>query len=142
MAELKTSITIRAKDEFSAVAKKIDVAGTKLGKRLTEAQGELADLSARAGKIEGFRKLSGALHKTGAEMQQARESTAQLGRKIAETEKPAKKLRKEFEAARGVSGRLKERHREQQERLQRLRSELRGGHRHPQAGSGAAQAGG
>ena len=126
MAELKTSIRIEAKDDFSAVAKKIGGAGTKLGKQLAEAQGELAEIGVRAKKAEGFRELAGALRKTGVEMARAQERTAQLGRRIAETAKPTKKLRQEFEAARRVSRRLKEQHREQQERLQRLRSELRG----------------
>lgn len=119
MADLKTSIRIEADDRFSGPAKKLGAAGEKLGKRI-------AALGARAAKVDQFKKLGAAIGKTGSEMRRAQERTAELGRKLAATAEPAKKLQREFERARKTSDRLGQQHREQRDRLRTLRGELRG----------------
>ena len=126
MAELKTSIIIKAQDRFSAAAKKIEAAGGKLGERLTAAQKELAALGKQAASVKRFTILKKSLASTGEQMRAAQERAQELGRKIAATAKPTKKLRSEFERARRETRRLGQRHREQSGELQRLRGDLRG----------------
>ena len=126
MAELKTSIIIRAQDRFSAVAKKVEAAGGKLSKSLTESQKELAALGKKAATVKQFGVLKKSLAATGEQMSAAQKRAQELGRKIAATAEPTRKLRSEFERARRETRRLGQRHREQTGELQRLRSDLRG----------------
>ncbi len=119
MADLKTSFRITAEDRFSGAAKKIAAVGGKLGKQFEV-------LSRRAGRIDQYGKLTAAIGKTGSEMRRAQQRTAELGRRLAATAEPSKKLRAEFERARKTSDRLGEKHREQRGKLRSLRDELRG----------------
>ncbi len=126
MAELKTSIIIQAQDRFSVVAKKIEAAGGKLSKGLTEAQKDLASLGKKAADVKRFGILKKSLADTGQQMRTAQVRAQALGRKIAQMAAPTKKIRNEFERARRETRRLGQRHREQTSELQRLRGDLRG----------------
>ena len=63
---------------------------------------------------------------TASSLDKAKRRTADLGRQLARTEKPAKRLTKQFEQARRVSARLKLAHRKQRGEVRQLRGELRG----------------
>ena len=70
MAELKTAITIEARDEFCRLAEKIDGAATRLSKRLPEAQRKLGvdnERAGRAGRLAlGASPLAGGISRFGA----------------------------------------------------------------------------
>lgn len=126
MAELKASVIIQAQDRFSAVAKKVEAAGGKLSKKLTESQRDLAALGKQAAAVKQFGVLKKSLSATSEQMRAAQDRAQALGRKIAATAEPTKKLRREFEHARRETRRLGQRHRDLTGELQRQRSDLRG----------------
>lgn len=70
MAELKTAITIEARDEFCRLAEKIDGAATRLSRRLPEAQRKLGgdiERAGRAGRLAlGAPPLAGGISRLGA----------------------------------------------------------------------------
>lgn len=70
MAELKTAITIEARDEFCRLAEKIDGAATRLGRRLPEARRKPAvdiERAGRAGRLAlGASPLAGGISRFGA----------------------------------------------------------------------------
>lgn len=70
MAELKTAITIEAREEFCRLAEKIDGAATRLSRRLPEARRKLAVDNARAGRAGrlalGAPPLAGGISRLGA----------------------------------------------------------------------------
>ena len=70
MAELKTAITIEAREEFCRLAEKIDGAATRLSRRLPEAQRKLGvdnERAGRAGRLAlGASPLAGGISRLGA----------------------------------------------------------------------------
>ena len=70
MAELKTAITIEAREEFCRLAEKIDGAATRLSRRLPEAQRKLGVDNERAGRAGRFAlgasPLAGGISRLGA----------------------------------------------------------------------------
>ncbi len=126
MSELHISLVIEALDRFSAPARKVAKAGEMMAARLAEGQKSLRALGTQAKAIARLQGLQGQLGKTAAEMDKARQRTAALGRELAATTQPTKKLQRAFEAARRRSDNLKQQHRQQREALKVLRGELRG----------------
>ena len=126
MSELNLSILIEALDRFSAPARKIAGASGKLTDKLKDGQAALGKLGAQTKAIERMKALSTGLGKTAAEMDKATRRTATLGRALAKSTKPTKKLQQQFDAARRASDALKKRHAQQRTELGALRGELRG----------------
>ncbi|RDH91916.1 MAG: phage tail tape measure protein [endosymbiont of Seepiophila jonesi] len=126
MKDLKLSVLINAIDKFSAPAKKIAGVSEKMAACLHDGQKALNDLGRKGQAIKHLKALESRLGKTSDEMSKARNRTAQLGREIAATAKPTKKLQREFETVRRKSDALRKRHREQRDELRKLRGELRG----------------
>ncbi|MBA1446524.1 MAG: phage tail tape measure protein [Chromatiales bacterium] len=126
MTDLNLSVLINAVDKFSAPAKKIAALSEKMAQRLHDNQKALNALGKQSKALEGFKALETRLGKTAAKMDKARHETARLGRELANTAKPTKKLQREFEVAKRKSASLKQAHRQQRDELKTLRSELRG----------------
>jgi len=125
MADLNLSILLQAIDRFSEPAKKVTAVSDKLAAHLKAGQKALNKLGEQSKLIERLKGIEQRLGKTASELDQARRRTAELGRELAATDKPTKKLQQVFEQAKRKSSQLKEAHRAQREELQRLRSELR-----------------
>ena len=126
MSDLKLSVLISAIDEFSAPARKVAKVSESMAGALGKGQQSLQNLGKEKQAIEHLKKLEQKLGKTAADMDQARQSTARLGRELAASVNPTKKLNKQFESTRRKAGRLKEQHQKQRQELQSLRQELRG----------------
>ena len=126
MADLKAKIEIRAEDRFSGIAGRIGSASGKLASRVEGVGRELAALDARGSAVRRLGALEARLGGTGQKMDAARRKTAALGREIAQAADPvAKKLQREFDAARRTSDRLGRAHRAQRDEVRGLRGELR-----------------
>ena len=122
----KLDVLIRGVDQFSAPAKKVGRASEGMARRLDAGQRELAKLGKQSKAIDRLRGLENRVGRTAAEMDKMRRRTAALGREIAGTEKPTKKLQQQFDAARKATGALQKKHRDQREQLRGLRGELQG----------------
>ena len=126
MAELTAKVKIRAEDRFSGVASKVSAAGGKLAGSFDQVGRELADLDRRGAAAKRLETLGARLGKTGQAMDAARRKTAELGRQIAAAGDPAaKKLQREFDAARRKSDALKRSHRQQRDEVRSLGEQLR-----------------
>ena len=82
-------------------------------------------LQASANRIRAVRALAPELDRTSTAARQARERATQLGRAFHTAERPTRKLRREFEAARAEAKRLTDRLQEQRRRLQTYRTDMR-----------------
>ena len=126
MSELKLSVLINAIDKFSAPAQKIAGVSEKMAARLHDGQKALHNLGSKGQAVQRMKTLETRLGQSAAEMDKATKRTAELGRTLAATAHPTKKLQREFETARRKSDALKQRHKQQREELRQLRTELRG----------------
>jgi len=126
MSDLKLSVLINAIDKFSAPAQKIAGISEKMASRLHDGQQALQNLGSKGQAVQRMKALKTRLGQSAAEMDKATTRTAALGRELAATTSPTKKLQREFETARRKSDALKQRHKQQREELRQLRGELRG----------------
>ena len=94
--------------------------------RLHDGQKALHNLGSKGQAVQRMKTLETRLGQSAAEMDKATKRTAELGRTLAATAHPTKKLQREFETARRKSDALKQRHKQQREELRQLRTELRG----------------
>jgi len=101
-------------------------------KALKTTEGETLKLGAALNKTKGqknsitqFKALEKQLGKTASHIKAAQLETASLGRAIAATDKPTKKMMVDFNRARKRSDDLKQAHRQQKRTLSDLRSEMR-----------------
>jgi len=125
MKSLDLSILIGAVDKFTAPVKKIIGISDKMTKAMLDGQKSINTLSQQKNMIQRFQRMNSALGRTATEMKAAQKNTAELGRVIAATDKPSKKLTTSFERARSKSAQLKDAHKRQKEELRILRNELR-----------------
>lgn len=126
MSDLKLSVLISAIDQFSAPARKIAQVSDRMAGELTKGKQSLDDLGKQKKAIDKLKRLESRLGQTAAGMDQARQHTAKLGRELASTAKPTKRLQQQFEQARRKSDKLKRNHQLQSEELRQLRKELQG----------------
>jgi TP901 family phage tail tape measure protein len=96
----------------------------RLAQTLKVTRDRLKDLEAAQASIGDFRQLKSGLSETERKMAAAQARTSRLGRELAQTENPTKKLRMEFERARRESANLSTQHAQQSTRLQELRGRL------------------
>ena len=118
MADLKASLVISAIDRATKPLRGLTGSVSKTGAALKKLQSSQADIS-------GLKKLRKNLGTTGQGLDDARKKTAALGRKLAATEKPTKKLRAEFDRARKTSDALKKTHIKQKTELGKLSGGMR-----------------
>ncbi|MEM7047005.1 MAG: phage tail tape measure protein [Pseudomonadota bacterium] len=123
---MKLSILVSAIDKFTAPARKMAKVGETMAASLHDNQKALNDLGKKGQAIGRMKALETRLGKTAAEMNTARARTSQLGRALAATTNPARKLQRDFEGARRKSDQLKRGHKQQRDELRQLRTQLRG----------------
>ncbi|KMS58870.1 hypothetical protein V473_10925 [Sphingobium cupriresistens LL01] len=97
---------------------------SRLSQALRITRDRMKEIERAQADIGEFRQLKTGLAKTARRMQEAQAKSAQLGRELARTENPTKKLRTEFERARREAARLSDEHGQQSSRLQALRSRM------------------
>ena len=118
MADLRASVVISAIDRVTAPLRHISGG-------VNRTQAALNKLKRQQGSISAITALQKKLGSTASRMDLVRKRAALLGRQLAATANPTKKLQKEFEKSRRLSDQLKQKHREQRTALGRLRGELR-----------------
>ena len=126
MKDFKLSILIGAVDGYSKTAKKVGASSEKMASCITSSQKAMHKLGQQGKAIERMRALETCLAKTSTEFVKAKQRTADLGKELAATDKPTKKLTQQFEAAKKASQTLRDRHQKQKEELRNMRTELRG----------------
>jgi|GEM_PF-2466496 len=125
MTDLKLSLLIQAIDQFSGPAQKMASVSEKMSEKMMTGQRALNDLGKTGKMLQGLEAGQRKLGQTAAAMDRAREETARLGREMAKTEKPTAGLKRQFDAARKRSDKLRQSHRSQKDELKQLRSQLR-----------------
>ena len=126
MSDLKLSVLINAIDKFSAPAQKIAGVSEQLATRLHDGQKALQALGRKGQAVQRMKALETRLGRSAAAMDKATGRTAALGRELAATATPTRKLQGAFETARRKSDALKQQHKQQRDELRQLRRELRG----------------
>ena len=126
MSGLKLSVLITAIDKFSAPAQKIAGVSEEMAARLHDGQQALQALGRKGQAVQRMQALETRLGRSAAEMDKATGRTAALGRELAATTTPTRKLQGAFETARRKSDALKRQHKQQRDELRQLRRALRG----------------
>lgn len=126
MKNFELSILIGAVDRYSKPAKKVAESSKKVAARITESQKAMRALGEEGKAIVKMRSLEERLSKTASEFSKNSQKVAELGRELAATEKPSRKLERQFERSRKAANALRDKHRQQREELRHMRTELRG----------------
>ncbi|WP_121120069.1 phage tail tape measure protein [Croceibacterium ferulae] len=121
---LRLQIILEGLDKLTAPLRQISGASTGARADLAQLGTELKDLEKVQRKVGEFRQLKTGLRDSEAAMHQAQARATALGRDLAQTENPTRKMRQEFEKARRSADQLSDAHRQQQVRLNALRSDL------------------
>ena len=118
MADLKVGIVVSAIDRITRPMRGMTVSAGRTAASLKKLATQRAGVKSLAG-------LQSRLGSTAQKMHAVKLRTAELGRQLAATANPSKKLRQQFESARKTSDALRRSHREQKQELGRLRTSLR-----------------
>ena len=118
MADLRVGIVVSAIDRITRPMRGIVASTGRTAASLKKFETQRAGVKSLAG-------LQSRLGSTAQKMHAVKLRTAALGRQLAATANPSKKLRKQFESARKTSDGLRRSHREQKQELGRLRTSLR-----------------
>jgi TP901 family phage tail tape measure protein len=121
---LRMQIILEGLDKLTAPLRQISGASTGARADLAKLGAELKDLEKVQRQVGEFRHLKIGLRDSETAMQQAQARATALGRDLAQTENPTRKMRQEFEKARRSAEQLSDSHRQQQVRLNALRSDL------------------
>ncbi|MGP3592665.1 phage tail tape measure protein [Vagococcus sp. WN89Y] len=122
---VKLQVLLRAVDQATRPFKAVQAASRTLAGNIRTSQGELRELNAQAGRIDGFRKTSGQLGVTGTALKRAQEEVARLAVQMRSTASPTRAQIKAFEEARRSAAALKTKYDSLKESAQRQRTALR-----------------
>lgn len=123
MSDLKLSLMIEAIDRFTTPAEKISRVTDKLANSLQSGQKELNKLAQVDANLSKFKSLEKQLGQTASQLDEAKRTTANFGRELAELKKQQdtkpskqlenqiKKLTKQFDAAKNRVDHLSKKHR-------------------------------
>lgn len=125
MSDVKLQVLLKAVDQATRPFKAVQDASRTLAGNIRTSQGELRELNAQAGRIEGFRKTSGQLAVTGHAMKKAQEDVARLAAEMRSTASPTRAQVKAFEEARRSAAALKTKYDGLKESAHRQRTALR-----------------
>lgn len=125
MSDVKLQVLLKAVDQATRPFKTVQDASRTLAGNIRTSQGELRELNAQAGRIEGFRKTSGQLAVTGHAMKKAQENVARLAAEMRSTASPTRAQVKAFEEARRSAAALKTKYDSLKESTHRQRTALR-----------------
>lgn len=121
---LRIRVLMEGADRLTRPMREAAAGSSRLAQTLKTTRDRLKDLQAAQGAIGEFRQLKAGLSETERKMAEAQARTTRLGRELAQTANPTKKLRAEFERARRESSNLSNQHNQQSARLQELRGRL------------------
>ncbi|RXJ70661.1 phage tail tape measure protein [Veronia nyctiphanis] len=111
--DLKLQIMLRAVDKVTRPLKGVIKTAKSLNSQLTENATELRELSGLQKSIGGYKKLQSQLGSTASSIDNTRRSLAEMGRTIAQTEKPTKRQLAQFDKAKHQLSNLRHAHQEQ-----------------------------
>jgi len=121
---LRIRVLMEGADRLTRPMREATAGSGRLAQALKATRDQLKDLNAAQAAIGDFRQLKSGLSETERKMAEAQARTTQLGRELAQTTNPTKKLRAEFERARRESSTLSTQYEQQSARLQELRGRL------------------
>ena len=124
MKDMEFSFSVGLKDKFSAKANKLAESSGKMAAYVQKGAAELSRLGQQKKTIQRFSDLNKKLGATASAMDAAKKKATELGRKLAETEKPSKKLQQQFESSKRSVDSLRDRHKKQVQDLRVLKGEL------------------
>ncbi|MEJ7933643.1 phage tail tape measure protein [Sphingobium sp. AN558] len=121
---LRIRLLLDAGDRLTRPLREAAGGSNRLAQALRVTRDRLKEVERAQADIGEFRQLKTGLADATRRMEQAQAKTAALGRALAQSENPTKKLRAEFERARRESARLSDEHAQHSGRLQALRSRM------------------
>lgn len=119
------SLVIKGIDQFTNPAAKVAAQSDKMQDKLRAAAAELERLGGASKSIDRLRALETRLSSTATKFDVARKETAALGRALAASEAPTRKMQAAFERARMATDKLKASHARGKAEVAKLRAELR-----------------
>jgi len=122
---MRIRMLIEAGDRASRPIRDIAQGAGGASRALAETRDRLKALDRAQKDIQGFRALKMGLRSTEQQMQTARARSAELGRQIAQAQKPSRALTREFARARAETQRLERQHQAEGQQLNQLRDRLR-----------------
>ncbi|PRP70887.1 hypothetical protein BUE93_09510 [Chromobacterium amazonense] len=134
MSDKRVQITVQAKgeggDELKALARELDAiaqSGSQAAPEAAALAEQLRGLARQDAAIQQFANLKRQAGEMSGALDTTRERATNLGRALAESEKPTAAQRHEFDAARKAAGALEARYQTTQRQLNALRGELADG---------------
>lgn len=121
---LRIRMLLEGADRLTRPMREAAGGSSRLSQALRVTRERMKEIERAQADIGDFRQLKTGLAETSRRMQEAQARTTQLGRAIAQTENPTKKMRREFEQARREAARLSSEHEQQSGRLQALRARM------------------
>ena len=127
---IKLSVTADGKeatDEITTLAREVAALGESAGDsdgQIAALSSELERLGTEAGQIQAFRNLKKALSETEGQLRDAQQEAQKLGKELAATENPTRKMRTAFDQARKSVRQLQEQEQRQRAELQQLRAAM------------------
>jgi TP901 family phage tail tape measure protein len=122
---LRIRMLIEASDKFTGPLRDLAGGSTRAAASLKAMRDRLKDIDRAQRDIGAFRDLKGGMKAAGAELDAARARVTALGREMAQTENPSRKLRTEFAQAKREAAGLEAQFQANSTRLGELRERLR-----------------
>jgi TP901 family phage tail tape measure protein len=122
---LRIRMLLEASDRFTRPLRDLAGGSTKAAASLKAMRDRLKDIDRAQKDIGAFRDLKGGMKAAGVELDAARARVTALGRALAETETPGRKLRTEFNRAKREAAGLETQYQANSTRLGELRERLR-----------------
>ncbi|MBJ2099487.1 phage tail tape measure protein [Serratia ureilytica] len=121
---VRLQVLLKAVDQASRPFKSIQTASKSLSAEIRNTRGNLKELNAQAGRVEGFRKSSAQLAVTGQALAKAKQEAAALAVQFKNTEKPTRTQAQLMEAAKRSAAELQLKYNGLRQSVQRQRQEL------------------
>ena len=121
---LRIRMLLEAGDKITRPMRDAAAGSSRLAQSLKAARDSLKAVERAQADIGAFRQLKTGLSETSQKMAAARAKTLELGRAIAQTENPTRKMRAEFNRAKKEAAELSVTHQRQHGELQALRTRL------------------
>lgn len=121
---LRIRVLLDAGDKLTRPMREAAGGSSRLAQALRLTRDRLKEVERAQADIGEFRQLKTGMKEAADRMGQAQAKAAALGRQLAQTENPTKKLRTEFERAKREATQLNDAHAQQTTRLQALRTRM------------------
>jgi TP901 family phage tail tape measure protein len=121
---LRLEVVLKAIDKFTAPFKGVLNQSKAVAKQVSALKNKMKELDKTQGQIDSFKKLTRDAAQTSLQMKAAQERATALGKSLAETATPTKKLSAEFERAKKEAAQLAEKHTQLVGQQQNLRTSL------------------